>query len=81
VGEIAPVVGQLDPCSRVLHGFVLAAMYMNMGVREIWKAARMIEVEVRHDNVADILGRVPEAFYLADGRAVRGLVAAEVQPK
>jgi len=50
-------------------------------VREVGKAAGMVEVEVRHDNVLDGFGSDAQAGNLADRRAVRILVAAEIEAK
>jgi hypothetical protein len=38
VGEVRPVISQLDPSSRVLHRFILTPVDVDLSVREVWQA-------------------------------------------
>jgi hypothetical protein len=54
---------------------------MDLGVREVRQAAGVVKMKVCHHDVADGLGRVAEAGDLADGRLVRVVMNAEVNPE
>jgi hypothetical protein len=44
---------------------------MQLGLRKIGQASAMVKVQVREDDVADVLRAVSEAGDLADGRLFR----------
>jgi hypothetical protein len=79
VGEIRPVVGQIDPGARVAHRFNLLPVHVHLSVREVWQAAGMVKMQMGHDDVPDVFGGAAEASHLADGGALRVIVAAEVE--
>ena len=79
MGEIRAVVGQFDPGARVAHRFQLSPVHMHLSVWEVWQAAGMVKVQMGYDYVADVVGGAAEASHLADGGALRVIVAAEVE--
>lgn len=77
--KIGPIVAQLEQAARMEHGLILASVYVDLGVREIGKAASVVEMEVGHHDVLDRFGLVPQARELADS-GVLGIVREAQDP-
>jgi hypothetical protein len=73
MGKISAIIAKIEQAARMKHGLILAAVYVNLSVGEIWKAASVVEMEVGHHDVPDRFGLVSQARELADG-GVLGIV-------
>lgn len=71
VAELARAIALMfNPLLRMQGGFVFGLKHVDRGTWEIGEAARLIEIEVGEDDIADVLGFESQKLELPDHRLV-----------